>query len=118
MSKNPSYKNTNNSSSKNTNKFSAKNANNDIDCQYLISYNNTPHLIVRNDDDLEEYMVEHIQHMLNNIYYNNIMNYTYFHQPKIIETNCGYEIIENNPFSITNYDNIIATLSYQKLNSI
>jgi hypothetical protein len=112
MSKNPSYKNTNNSSSKNINDV------NDSDSQYLVFYNNTPHLIVSNKCDLDDYMSEHIQNMFNNVYYNNIINYTYFHQPKIIEKNCGYEIIETNTFNITSYDNVIASLTYQKVNSI
>jgi hypothetical protein len=116
MSKNPSYKNIHNSTYKNIN-----DSDSDMDfdnCQYLISYNNTPHLIVNNENDLHEYMNEHIQNMFNNVYYNNIINSTYFHQPKIIEKNYGYEIIETNTFNITSYDNVIASLTYQKVNSI
>ncbi len=108
MSKNPSYKNTNNSSYKEI----------ENDCQFLISYNNTPHLIISNEDDLHEYMDEQINSIFNTIHYNNMMFNSYCHQPKIIKNKFGYEIIEHNPFSITNYDNIIATLSYQKVNSI
>ena len=112
MSKNPSYKNTNNSS--------YKEVNNEVnnDSQYLISYNNTPHMIVRDKEDLYEYMDEQINSIFNTINYNNMMHNTYFQQPKIIESVYGYEIIEHNPFNITNYDNVIASLTYQKVNSI
>ena len=108
MSKNPSYKNTNNSSYKNI----------ENDSQFLISYNNTPHLIIGNEDDLHEYMDDQINSIFNTIHYNNMMFNSYCHQPKIIKNDFGYEIIEHNPFSITNYDNIIASLTYQKVNSI
>jgi hypothetical protein len=111
MSKNPSYKNINNST------YTQRLFDSD-DCQYLISYNNTPHLIVSDQTDLYEYMNEQINSIFNTVHYNNMLHNTYFNQPKIIETNCGYEIIEHNPFSITNYDNIIASLTYQKVNSI
>ena len=110
MSKNPSYKNINNSSTKSVNELS--------DFKYLISYNNNPHLIIGDEDDLNEYMEDYIQHIYNNIYLNDFLQNTYYNQPKIIKTKYGYEIIEHNPFSITNYDNIVARLTYQKVNSI
>lgn len=110
MSKNPSYKNIHNSSIKHINDFN--------DYKYLISYNNKPHLIIGDEEDLDEYMEDYIQHVYNNIYLTDFLHNTYYNQPKIIKTKYGYEIIEHNPFSITNYDNTVATLSYQKVNSI
>ena len=110
MSKNPSYKNINNSSTKPVNELS--------DYKYLISYNNNPHLIIGDKEDLEEYMEDYIQNIYNNIYLTDFFHNTYYNQPKIIKTKYGYEIIEYNPFSITNYDNTVAKLTYQKVNSI
>ena len=110
MSKNPSYKNINDSSTKPIDKFR--------DYKYLISYNNIPHLIIGDKEDLDEYMEDYIENIYNNIYLNNFIQNTYYNQPKIIKTNSVYEIIEHNTFRITNYDNIVATLTYQKVNSI
>ena len=86
--------------------------------KYLIMYNNNPHLIISNEKDLDEYMEDHINHIFNNIYLNDYVNNTYYNKPKIVKTEIGYDIIENNPFSITNYDNTVASLTYKKVNSI
>tara|TARA_A100000164_G_C21733717_1_gene688857 strand:+ start:302 stop:640 length:339 start_codon:yes stop_codon:yes gene_type:complete len=112
MSKNPSYKNVHNTEMTNTNDFL------DLDYQYLILYNNTPHLIVTDENDLNEYMEDHINHIYNNIFINDFISNTYYNQPKILKTKLGYEIIEHNPFSITNYNNTIVSLTYKKVKSI
>ena len=110
MSKNPSYKNINSSSTKHIDDFN--------DYKYLILYNDKPHLIIEDKDDLHEYMEDYIQHIYNNIYLNDYLQNTYYNKPEIIKNQYGYEIIEHNPFSITNYDNIVSTLTYQQVNSI
>lgn len=113
MSKNVFYKNVNSGRY-----VDIKNIQQIEDYKYLISYNEIPHLIVNDLTTVQEYMSDHIQHLYNNIFYNNSKFETYFHKPQIIETDNGYQIVESNPYSVIRYDNIIASLTFKKVNSI